>query len=191
MLRSLPGSAPSTLAPLAALFFGGQTRAGGTLVAETPNLAEGWWSFIINEAIVSFKLMLIEGDNVPSPQILLGGNKQNALERFRKGPPNEPLGIIPVRRGLAGGWEKCCFSLPFPQIAVSGKHLLAVSLGGGAVTPARDTAPRAPGAGAGGFGGECLPHSTLGGGGAVCTPGWAREPLVSLTMRLSSKSTGC
>lgn len=49
-----------------------------------------------------------------------------------KDPQNEPLEIIHVLRRLAGSWEECCFSLPFPQIAVSvnTQHHSSVSLGG-------------------------------------------------------------
>lgn len=82
-----------------------------------------------------------------------------------------------MRRGLAGGGKKCCFSLPFPQIAVSGKHLPAVSLGGGALTPARDGAPRTPRAGAGGFGRERFP------GGGVWGAGQGRPPRPGLDQR--------
>lgn len=58
-----------------------------------------------------------------SPAILLGGKKQNALESFGKGPQNESVGVIAAwGAGQAGSWEKCGFSVPFPQIAVSGKH---------------------------------------------------------------------
>lgn len=35
---------------------------------------------------------------------------------------NQLLGIIHMPRELAGSWKKCCFSLPFPQIAALGKH---------------------------------------------------------------------
>lgn len=98
-------------------------------MAEPGSLAEGWcppdsgWGHLFLAEGVFFKLLswfLTEGDNVPSPQIVLAGEKQTSLSV--RDQQNQLLGIIHMPRELAGSWKKCCFSLPFPQIAVLGKH---------------------------------------------------------------------
>lgn len=66
-----------------------------------------------------------------------GAQSKMNLSLSAKDQQNESLEIIHVLRRLAGSWEECCFSLPFPQIAVSvnTQHHSSVSLGGLTLEP--------------------------------------------------------
>ena len=137
---SLPGSAHGPPVPLAALLILGTSQGRKRHVAEPRRLAEGWRPPDAGYG----HLLLIKGwcpsssccGHLPgmttSPHLRFSWGAQSKinLSLSAKDQQNEPLVIIHVLRRLAGSWEKCCFSLPFPQIAVSvnTQHYSSVSL---------------------------------------------------------------
>lgn len=146
-------------------------------------------------------LLLIEGScpssSRQSPHILLGGNKQNALESSGKGPQNEPLGIIPVPRAWQEAGRNAALLCRFlgSLSRVNTQHFSAVASGEALCRlPGKDGAKDSRGAGVRGLRMRspsavltaCWGASSFG----ACALGWLSKSAVPPTVQLFELCVG-
>lgn len=142
-----PRSCPRPPAPLTALLVLGTSQGRMRSVAEPRSLPEGWRPpdagcghlLLIGGQCPSGSCCgrLLRAATSPYLAFFWADESKINLSLSAKDHQNELSGVIHVLGGLAGSWRRCCFSLPFPQIAVlvNTQHFSSVSHQGGALRP--------------------------------------------------------
>lgn len=143
----LLAAAPRPPAPLTALLVLGTSQGRMRSVAEPRSLPEGWRPpdagcghlLLIGGQCPSGSCCgrLLRAATSPYLAFFWADESKINLSLSAKDHQNELSGVIHVLGGLAGSWRRCCFSLPFPQIAVlvNTQHFSSVSHQGGALRP--------------------------------------------------------